>query len=204
MTYKILVGVYGDAISTLEFDPTAKSLNLKVTSDSTVSPNPSWIAEGKGGLYSISEADPGLVTQLQRDGDGVKETSKKETGGGPAHVLVTSEGDVVVSNVSPFLGAARRTFVRLPSLPSLNQATQMSEAGKAPLLTGSSMSAAACSGTTRTFPFPTLTRARRHRTRSARTRLTLTTLLSTTGACTSVTSAVTRCGFLRTARSRTP
>lgn len=101
MAYKLLVGVYGDAISTLEFDPAAKA--LKVTKESSVSPNPSWIAEGKGGLYSISEAEPGLVTQLQRDGEGVKETSKKETGGGPAHVLVTSKGDVVVSNVSVFL-----------------------------------------------------------------------------------------------------
>lgn len=98
MVYKLLVGVYGDAISTLEFDPAAKL--LKVTKESGVSPNPSWIAEGKGGLYSISEAEPGLVTQLERDGDAVKETSKKETGGGPAHVLVTSNGDVVISNVS--------------------------------------------------------------------------------------------------------
>lgn len=98
MTYKLLVGVYGDAISTLEFDPAAQS--VKVTAESNVSPNPSWIAEGKGGLYGISEAEPGLVTQLQKEGDSVKETSKKETGGGPAHVLVTSKGDVVVSNVS--------------------------------------------------------------------------------------------------------
>ena len=98
MAYKLLVGVYGDAISTLEFDPAAKS--IKVTKESSVCPNPSWIAEGKGGLYSISEAEPGLVTQLERDGDVVKETSKKETGGGPAHILVTSKGDVVVSNVS--------------------------------------------------------------------------------------------------------
>lgn len=100
MSYKILVGVYGDAISTLEFNPAAKS--LKVVKESYVSPNPSWIAEGKGGLYSISEDEKGLVTRLELNGDAVKETSAKETGGGPAHVLVTSKGDVVVSNVSHF------------------------------------------------------------------------------------------------------
>lgn len=100
MSYKILVGVYGDTISTLEFNPAAKS--LKVIKESDVSPNPSWIAEGKGGLYSISEEERGLVTRLELNGDAVKEMSAKETGGGPAHVLVTSKGDVVVSNVSHF------------------------------------------------------------------------------------------------------
>lgn len=115
MTYRLLVGVYGEAINTLEFDPSAKS--LKVLAESPVSPNPSWIERAPdGSLWSISENDPGLLTKLERNGDGVKEVSKQQTGGGPAHILFTKNGDVVVSNVStPLTTSLPNLTLRLSS-----------------------------------------------------------------------------------------
>lgn len=216
MTYKLLVGVYGDAVSTLEFDPAAKA--LKVLKESTVSPNPSWIAAGKDGLYGISEAEPGLVTRLQLEGDGVKETSKKETGGGPAHVLITSKEDVVVSNVSVFsvpssipprvfLESSSRlphawagppavppTTSYMPETLSLSTSLLWICYGAGRRKADISTSVAACSGTTRSFLSHTLTRTGKRRIRSVRTRRTPIMRWSTMAVFSSVTSAATRCG----------
>jgi 6-phosphogluconolactonase (cycloisomerase 2 family) len=104
MVYQILVGSYTHRITTLAFDPSAKSLS--VLSYIEAGYHPSWLAqhsEDESLIFATNEASDGKVQLFKKDEAGeltfLEETS---SGGADPASLTIYESSAIVGNVCRF------------------------------------------------------------------------------------------------------
>ncbi|KEP48264.1 lactonase, 7-bladed beta-propeller [Rhizoctonia solani 123E] len=100
MAYKLLVGGYATTIATLLFNPASSSLSNIATTSAGF--NPSWIAThptNKSVVYATQETTPGSIISfvVQQSGQLTKVASVATGGGGPAHAIITSNGQEAVA-----------------------------------------------------------------------------------------------------------
>ncbi|EUC66213.1 lactonase, 7-bladed beta-propeller, partial [Rhizoctonia solani AG-3 Rhs1AP] len=100
MAYKLLVGGYATTIATLLFNPASSSLSNIATTSAGF--NPSWIAThptNKSVVYATQEVTPGSIFSfvVQQSGQLTKVASVATGGGGPAHAIITSNGQEAVA-----------------------------------------------------------------------------------------------------------
>ena len=101
MTYRILVGSYTSDVTTLEFDPDART--LQVISALTVGHHPSWLTRHPSDptlVYTGLEQTEGKILAFKVDSEGtIKVVGEANSGGADPASLEALEEELIVGNV---------------------------------------------------------------------------------------------------------
>ena len=101
MTYRILVGSYTSDVTTLEFDPNART--LRVTSALTVGHHPSWLTRHPSDptlVYTGLEQAEGKIVAFKISPEGVVSVvGEADSGGSDPATLEALDKELVVGNV---------------------------------------------------------------------------------------------------------
>ena len=98
-TYTLLLGTYGQSVSSFEFNPSSRSDKLALRSISVVADSPSWVEPAfitghkqKGQAFTLSETGGGIYS-LQEQLDGSWQvTGSSNSNGQPAHCESSADG----------------------------------------------------------------------------------------------------------------